>query len=119
MGRKIRGNCPMQKSIFAFAAALFMLAPGLASADQVSDRRDAIALCRAEVAAQTGLPLDDVRFDEARVSGRSVRVDIDVWRDGRLTNVRCDVSRSAELVIAGIEPALRSAAVINPTISAQ
>lgn len=109
----------MQKPAFALITAIFMLAPGLASANEASDRREAIALCRAEVAAQTGLSLEEVRFDEARVGGRSVRVDLDVWRDGQLNNIRCDVSRGETLVIAAIDPALRAAAVTDPTVSSQ
>jgi hypothetical protein len=41
-----------------------------------------------------------------------------VWRDGRLQNVRCEVTRNAgELVIASITPALQTASAA--TASAQ
>lgn len=91
----------------ALAAVLFV--PGLASADDARDRSAAIQLCRAEVAAQAG---DDaqVRFDHVRVRPRLIRVELDVWRDGRLQNVRCEVARErGDLTIASINPALQTA----------
>ena len=95
-------------SSMALAAVLFV--PGVASADNVSDRTEAIQLCRSEVAAQAGLDADAVRLDQVRVRPRAVRVDFDVWREGRLQNVRCEVDRSGEgLTIASITPALQSA----------
>jgi len=110
----------MKKFLFssmALAAVLFV--PGLASADDVSDRTEAIQLCRGEVAAQAGLDASAVRLDQVRVRPRAVRVDFDVWRDGALQNVRCEVSRAAgELVIASITPALQTASAA-PVSAAQ
>lgn len=94
------------------AAAVLALAafttPALA--DDVSDRSEAIQLCRAEVASRTGLGEDQVRLDSVRTRPRLVRVDLDVWSEAGLQNVRCEVSRGGgELQIASIEPALRTA----------
>jgi hypothetical protein len=51
-----------------------------------------------------------VRFDSVRTRLRTVHVDFDVWRDGRLVNVRCEVARDAgELTIAAINPVLITA----------
>ncbi len=91
--------------------AVFLLVPGVASADDVSDRSEAIRICRAEVAAQAGADTDAVRLDQVRVRPRTVRVDLDLWRGGQLENVRCEVTRNrGELSIATITPALQSAA---------
>jgi hypothetical protein len=95
-------------SSFALAAVLFV--PGVASADDVSDRTEAIRLCRAEVAAQAGAETGSVRLDQVRVRPRAVRVDLDLWTAGHLQNVRCEVSRNqGELTIASITPTLQTA----------
>jgi hypothetical protein len=95
-------------SSMTLAAVLFV--PGVASANDVADRNAAIQLCRAEVAAQAGAGAQ-VRFDHVRVRPRLVRVELDVWREGRLQNVRCEVARNrGELSIASITPALQTAA---------
>lgn len=93
----------------AMALTAVMIVPGVASADAVSDRTDAIRLCRAEVAAQTGATAEQVRLDQVRVRGTSVRVDLDLWRDGQLQNIRCDVSRGETLEVASITPSLQVA----------
>lgn len=93
----------------AMALAAVMVVPGVASADASADRTQAIALCRAEVSAQAGEG-STVRFDQLRERAATIRVDFDVWRDGRLQNVRCDVARGESLTIASITPALRVAA---------
>jgi hypothetical protein len=93
----------------AMALTAVLIVPDLASADEVADRTQAIRLCRAEVAAQTGLEPDSVHLDQARVRGRSIRVDLDIWRDGRLQNVRCDVRRGDAVEIVAITPALQTA----------
>jgi hypothetical protein len=94
----------------AMALAAVLVAPGVASADEISDRGQAIALCRAEVTAQAGSDAS-VRLDQVRVRPRAVRVDFDLWRDNQLQNVRCEVTRGQELVIASITPALQTASV--------
>lgn len=97
----------------AVALATVLVIPGVASASEDSaDRSHAIALCRAEVQAQAG-DTASVRLDQARVRPNSVRVDLDLWRDGRLQNVRCDVSRGQELTIAAITPAVQTAALVR------
>lgn len=83
--------------------------PGQAAASSdVADRTAAIQLCRAEIAAQADGA--DVRLDHVRVRPRQVRVHLDVWRGGQLTNVRCDVARGgAELTVAAISPPFATA----------
>ena len=93
----------------AMALAAFLVIPGAAFADDVSDRTQAIHICKAEVAAQAGVDIATVRFDQVRVRATSVRVDLDLWRNGDLQNIRCDVRRGAELQIASITPALQTA----------
>ena len=93
----------------AAAFALFLIVPGSALADPVGDRSAAINLCRNEVAARAGVEAASIRLDQARVRGRLVRVDLDLWRDGQLQNVRCDVARGPVLTIASITPAVQTA----------
>lgn len=94
----------------AMALTAILIIPSVASADDAaSDRSAAIRLCRAEVSAQTGVAAEDVRLDQARVRGTSVRVDLDVWRANQLQNVRCDVSRADEPTILAISPAIQTA----------
>jgi hypothetical protein len=95
-------------SAMVLTAVLVM--PGVASANDVADRNQAISLCRAEVEAQAGADAT-VRFDQVRVRPRAVRVEFDVWRNGQLQNVRCDVARGQELTIAAITPALQTASL--------
>jgi hypothetical protein len=92
-------------SAMALTAVLVM--PGVASADDVADRNQAISLCRAEVTAQAGADAT-VRLDQVRVRPRTVRVELDLWRGNQLQNVRCDVARGQELTIASISPALQT-----------
>lgn len=105
----------MKNAFFASLLAAAVLFPSAASASAVEDRNAAIGLCRAEVAQQAGLTADQVRLDNVRVSGRSVRVDLDVWQNGALQNVRCEVSRGQELTIASITPALQTASTAIAT----
>lgn len=93
-----------------FAAAL--MTPTFATADDTADRTQAISLCRAEVLAQAGADAK-VQFDQVRVRPKLVLVDLDVWRDGALKNVRCDVKRGQELTIASITPALQAVAQVR------
>lgn len=98
--------------ISAMALAAFLVVPNVASADNVSDRTDAIRLCRAEIVQQTGITAEDVRLDNVRVRLSNIRVDLDVFRDGELQNVRCDVARNqGELTVASITPALQTASL--------
>lgn len=96
----------------AMALTAVLVIPNIASADDAADRNRAIALCRAEVQAQAGEGAT-VRLDQARLRLSNVRVDLDVFRDGQLQNVRCDVSRrrGQELSIASITPALQTASL--------
>lgn len=95
----------------AMALAAVLVIPNVASADDVTDRSQAIALCRAEVQAQAGADAT-VRLDQVRVRPRTVRVELDLWRGSNLQNVRCDVSRSADqLTIASISPTLQTASL--------
>jgi len=100
----------MRKSLFSVAIlAAALITPAVARAEE-APRPSAIELCRAEVAAQAGVSVDQVRLDQIRTRTRLVRVDLDLWRDGQLQNVRCDVAREAgNLTIAAIEPALTTA----------
>jgi len=96
----------------AMAIAAVFVMPGAAFATDTSDRTDAIRLCRVEVAAQAGVDVDQVRLDQVRVRRSLVRVDLDLWRNGDLENIRCDVSRSGDqLQVAQITPALQTAAL--------
>jgi hypothetical protein len=96
----------------AMALTAVLVVPSVAHADDVGDRSQAIALCRAEVQTQAG-DAATVRLDQVRVRPRRVRVDLDVFRDGQLQNVRCDVDRQQGdgLVIASITPALQTASL--------
>lgn len=98
--------------ISALAFASFLSLAGPAAADDVADRTAAIHLCRAEVSAQAGSSAE-VRLDQVRVRPRAVRVDLDVWRDGQLQNVRCDVDRArgGQVTIASITPAVQTASL--------
>ena len=96
-------------SAMALMAVLVM--PGVASADDAADRNAAIQLCRTQVQAQAGESAA-VRLDTVRVRPRAVRVDLDLWRDGVLQNVRCEVARGGpELTIASITPAVQTASI--------
>lgn len=96
-------------SAMALTAVLVM--PGVASADDIADRTQAISICRAEVQAQAGTDAT-VRLDQVRVRPRAVRVDLDLWRGNQLQNVRCDVTRGHdELTIASITPTVQTASL--------
>jgi hypothetical protein len=93
------------------ALAAVLVIPGVASADDIADRNQAISICRAEVQARAGADAS-VRFDQVRVRPRAVRVDLDLWRNGQLQNVRCDVARGqGPLTIASISPTLQTASL--------
>src|SRR5688572_12763934 len=95
----------MRFSSLASAAILAFTAFATpAFADDASDRSDAIALCRAEIAGRAGVEPDQIRLDTVRTRPRVIRVDLDVWSAGSLQNVRCEVSRGEALVIASINP---------------
>lgn len=96
----------------ALVATAFIPAPA-AFADEVGDRTQAIHLCRTTVAEQAGVTADQARLDQVRVRPHAVRVDIDLWANGALRNVRCDVTRGDHLVIASITPALQTATAAN------
>jgi hypothetical protein len=100
------------KNLFAYAvlAAAVLASPTAAFADNVGDRTAAIQLCRAEVAAQAGVEAGQVRLDQVRLRARLVRVDFDLWRNGDLQNISCEVTRGETLTIASITPALQTVA---------
>lgn len=100
----------MKNTLTALAFAALSFASPAAAGDLNTDRTAAIRLCRAEVAAQANVDPGQVRFDDLRVRSGQVRINLDLWRDGQLTNVRCDVTRGdGEPQIALIEPAVRLA----------
>jgi hypothetical protein len=102
------------KNLFAYAvlAAAVLSSPTAAFAgDNVTDRSAAIQLCRAEVVAQTGAEAGQVRLDQVNLRPRLVRVDFDLWRNGDLQNIRCEVTRGDQLTIASITPTLQTVAV--------
>lgn len=95
----------------AMALTAVLVIPGVASASDIADRNQAISICRAEVQAQAGADAS-VRLDQVRVRPRAVRVELDLWRNGQLQNVRCEVTRNQDqLTIASITPTLRTASL--------
>lgn len=97
----------MRITILSFLALAAVAAPGIASADATSERAAAVQLCRAQVADQAAVSVDNVRLTGVRDSLRSLRIDVELWRNGARQNVRCEVDRS------GDQPTLVS---INPPI---
>ena len=100
--------------ITALALASFFSLASPAAASDAGDRSQAIQICRTEVANQAGSGAE-IRLDQARVRLRTVRVDLDVWRNGQLQNVRCDVARGADgqLTVASITPAVQTASLVT------
>lgn len=99
----------MRKVLISAAIVAALVVPAAARAEE-APRPSAVELCRAEVAAQAGVAIDQVRLDQIRTRSSRVRVDLDLWRDGQLQNVRCDVAREAgNLTIAAISPSLATA----------
>jgi hypothetical protein len=70
--------------------------------DDGADRSAAFRLCRSEAAARANVAESEVRLDMIQTRARLVRVDLDVWKNGDLVNVRCDVSRDGELHITAL-----------------
>lgn len=109
----------MRNLLISVAALTAVLAaPGPASADDVSDRSQAIEFCRTQISSQAGIDESAVRFDQVRVRPHSVRVDFDLWRHGQLQNVRCEVPRGQELSASITPPLQTSASAAAPTASA-
>ena len=98
----------MRSIAIAVAAAVsFVSLAGSAFADAAHDRSEAIRICRAEVATRAGVEADSVRLTDVRGHGRQIRVELNVWRAGVLTHVRCDVAASSDgPQIASIDPPL-------------
>ncbi|MBN8608564.1 MAG: hypothetical protein J0L81_16735 [Caulobacterales bacterium] len=96
-------------SAMALTAVLIVPNAAMAADSAAADRAAAIRTCRAEIAAQAGLTVEDVRLDQARVRGTTVRVDLDVWRGSQLQNVRCDATRGEEPTIIAISPTIQTA----------
>ncbi len=84
------------------ALAVFAAVPNAWAGDDGADRSAALRLCRAEVAARANVPAEEVRLDAIQTRARLVRIDLDVWKNGDLVNVRCDVARGAELQITAL-----------------
>jgi hypothetical protein len=99
--------------VSGLALASIFSAAAPASAEVASDRAAAIQLCREEVGRQAGVDAESVRLDQVRARGRGFRVDLDLWRDGELTNVRCDTDGGDSQAIAEISPALTTATAHN------
>jgi hypothetical protein len=95
--------------VAALALTAFGL-PGVASADTARDRQAAISLCRADIAAQANVDPASIELDNIRVRAGLIRVDFDLWHNGSLQNIRCEVSRGAELTVASITPTLTASA---------
>jgi len=109
----------MRKFLLSAAIAAAVIIPAQASADTVSDRTAAIQLCRTQIAAQAGVEADQVRLDQVRVRGRTIQVDLDLWSDAGLTNVRCNVARGGdELTVAAIDPAIATASATSTNAAA-
>lgn len=100
----------MKNFVLSALALAAIAVPGIASADTVADRQAAIALCRADIAAQANVDPAALEIDDIRVRATQIRVDFDLWQNGDLQNIRCEVSRGAELTVASITPALLAAA---------
>jgi hypothetical protein len=66
--------------------------------------------CRADIAAQAGVDPAALELDNVRVRASLIRIDFDLWQNGSLQNIRCDVSRGAELTVASITPTLTASA---------
>jgi hypothetical protein len=98
-------------SSLALVAFLGLVSP--AFADVAADRAAAIQTCREEVTRQAGVEADAVRLDQVRARGRGFRVDLDLWRNGELTNVRCDTAADASQTVAAISPALTAVTALN------
>jgi len=99
----------MKKFLISALALAAFAVPAVASANPAADRNAAIALCRADIAAQAGVDAAQLELDNVRVRAGLIRVDFDLWNNGSLQNIRCDVSRGAELTVASITPALQTA----------
>ena len=93
----------------ALALAAFAV-PSIASADTAADRYAAINLCRADIAAQANVDPATLELDNVRVRASLIRVDFDLWSNGSLQNIRCEVARGAELTVASITPTLTAQA---------
>lgn len=91
---------------FLFPGLVALAFSGLSSiawaGDDAVDRSAALRLCRTEAAARANVSESEVRLDMIQTRARLVRVDLDVWKNGDLVNVRCDVSRDGELTIAAM-----------------
>ena len=95
-------------SILAGIAAAVVLGFSAPASAQTSVS-DAIALCRTTVAQQAGVDLEHARFDQVRERSRLYSVAINLWSNGALTHVRCDVPKGETATVASITPALQTA----------
>ena len=93
------------------AASLLAFAPAV-SADSVITQ--SVQLCRTTAASQAGIDVDHAALDQVRTRGRAVIVDLNVWKSGRVTRARCEVSTAGStLTVASIDPPLQAASAQN------
>jgi len=98
----------------ALALTAIVATPSLAWADEISDRADAVSLCRTQVSTQSGIAADAIRLDEVRTRPNAISVHFNIWQNGARQDVRCNVSRShGQLTVASIDPALTTPAVAS------
>lgn len=101
----------MFRNSIAVALVVATLAlPAVARADETAARSAAIAACRAEASVREGVQLDRVRLDQVRVRHTLIRVDLDVWRNGALQNIRCEVPRTDGPAVATLATPTRAVA---------
>lgn len=92
-----------KSSILAALVVATVALPAVARADENSARDAAIHACRAEAVAREGVRPDLVRLDQVRVRRALIRVDLDVWRNGSLQNIRCEVPRADGPAVATLQ----------------
>jgi len=91
----------------ALALSAALAAPGLARADQVGDQGAAVQLCRSQITSQAGVTDDQLRLTQATTRLSGIRVHFDLWRNGQVQGVDCQVLRhDGAFQVAAINPPL-------------